>query len=339
LSAVLTLLSLLPFLLLIYLANVSERSQDARPILYLSLAVINGLILAAGVFAIVAAALLTDETLSGAAQTPIAVQQLRAARLDLGGLALVIGALLALAALLPPVRRLAARLLPMQADSPVHVTALSLTATALGLNLFQMLALTPALFALVEDPQQRQQLSSPSYLDVLAFPLLAFTLAALLGVGLGVRRSHAEVLARLGVKPLTLPHLGLALISTAALIGLAIATEQLWRMLDPQGLERVGSLSKALLGNFSGFSGALAIGTAAAIGEETFFRGAYQPRMGIVITSLLFASFHVQYGITPATLLILAMSLILGVLRARTSLSVCVLVHFLYNFTTVLLTS
>jgi hypothetical protein len=110
-------------------------------------------------------------------------------------------------------------------------------------------------------------------------------------------------------------------------------------MLDPQGLERVGSLSKALLGNFSGFSGALAIGTAAAIGEETFFRGAYQPRMGIVITSLLFASFHVQYGITPATLLILAMSLILGVLRARTSLSVCVLVHFLYNFTTVLLAS
>jgi CAAX amino terminal protease family. len=81
------------------------------------------------------------------------------------------------------------------------------------------------------------------------------------------------------------------------------------------------------------------IGTAAAIGEETFFRGAYQPRMGIVITSLLFASFHVQYSITPATLLILAMSLILGVLRARTSLSVCVLVHFLYNFTTVLLTS
>jgi hypothetical protein len=227
----------------------------------------------------------------------------------------------------------------MQADSPVHATALSLTATALGLNLFQMLALTPALFALVEDPQQRQQLSGPSYLDVLAFPLLAFTLAALLGVGLGVRRSQAEALARLGVKPLTLPHLGLALISTAALIGLAIATEQLWRMLDPQGLERVGSLSKALLGNFSGFSGALAIGTAAAIGEETFFRGAYQPRMGIVITSLLFASFHVQYGITPATLLILAMSLILGVLRARTSLSVCVLVHFLYNFTTVLLAS
>lgn len=101
-SAVLTLLSLLPFLLLIYLANVSERSQDARPILYLSLAVINGLVLAAGMFTIVAAAVLTDETLSSAAQTPLAVQQLRAARLDLGGLALMIGALLALAALLPP---------------------------------------------------------------------------------------------------------------------------------------------------------------------------------------------------------------------------------------------
>ncbi len=339
LNAIFTLLLLLPIFLLIYLANLGERSRDARLLHYLSLAVVNGFILLMGAFSVMSAVLLAIGDVSSTVEASPAIQQLRTARLDLGGLALVIGALLALAALLPPVRRLAARLLPMQADSPVHATALSLTATALGLNLFQMLALTPALFALVEDPQQRQQLSGPSYLDVLAFPLLAFTLAALLGVGLGVRRSQAEALARLGVKPLTLPHLGLALISTAALIGLAIATEQLWRMLDPQGLERVGSLSKALLGNFSGFSGALAIGTAAAIGEETFFRGAYQPRMGIVITSLLFASFHVQYGITPATLLILAMSLILGVLRARTSLSVCVLVHFLYNFTTVLLAS
>jgi len=317
---------------------VGERSRKARLFVYLSLGAINSLILVAGLF-IIGAVLLADESTISAPEASSILQQVRAARLDLAGLSLVGSALVALIALLPSARRLAARLLPIQADSPVHATALSLTATALGLNLFQMLALTPALLALVEDPQQRQQLSSPSYLDVLVFPLLAFTLAALLGVGLGTRRTQSEALARLGVKPLTLPHLGLALISTAMLIGLAILTEQLWQLLDPQGLDRVGSLSKALLGNFSGLGGALAIGVAAAIGEESFFRGAYQPRMGLALASLLFASFHVQYGITPATLLILVMSLILGLLRARTSLSVCVLVHFLYNFTTVLLAS
>jgi membrane protease YdiL (CAAX protease family) len=59
--------------------------------------------------------------------------------------------------------------------------------------------------------------------------------------------------------------------------------------------------------------------------------------MGIVLSTLLFASFHVQYGITPATGLVLMIGFVLGALRERTSLTVCILVHFLYNFTSVLL--
>ena len=338
LNAILALLLVLPFLFIIYLANLGECSRNARLLVYLGLVLTNSFILVEGLVITTMAALPTGEGIGSLFGAQPATQAWRAARLELAGPVLMVSGLLALGALLPAARRLVARVLPIQPDSLVHAAAVSLTATAIGLNLFQMLAFTPALFALVEDPQL-QQLVSPSYLDVLVFPLLTFTLAALLGVGLGVRRGQREILERLGVRRLTLPHLGLALAATGILVSLAILTEELWRMIDPQGLERVGSLSKALLGNFSGLSGALAIGVAAAIGEESFFRGAYQPRMGIPLTSLLFASFHVQYGITLATLLILIMSVVLGVLRARTSLSVCILVHFLYNFTTVLVAS
>jgi hypothetical protein len=132
-------------------------------------------------------------------------------------------------------------------------------------------------------------------------------------------------------------QLGLSLAVTAGLLALSFATQVVWRAINPREFEEVGGLSKVLLGNLTGVTGAFAIGAAAAIGEETFFRGAYQPRMGIALSSLVFASFHVQYGITIATLLVLVFGFILGLLRERTSLTVCIIVHFLYNFTSVLL--
>jgi membrane protease YdiL (CAAX protease family) len=53
----------------------------------------------------------------------------------------------------------------------------------------------------------------------------------------------------------------------------------------------------------------------------------------------LFTIIHSQYGLSPASLIILAIALVLGVLRDRTSLTVCILVHFGYNFVSVLLPS
>ena len=121
------------------------------------------------------------------------------------------------------------------------------------------------------------------------------------------------------------------------LLGLSFGTDWVWGKVDPVSRNQVGGVSNALLGNFSGLSGAFAIGITAAIGEESFFRGAYLPRMGILMSALLFASFHVQYFLSLATLLVFIIGLILGVLRVRTTLAVCIMVHFLYNFASVLL--
>ena len=64
--------------------------------------------------------------------------------------------------------------------------------------------------------------------------------------------------------------------------------------------EDVQRLTEVLIGPLLGsIPGILTLGLAAGIGEETLFRGALQPRFGLLITSLLFALLHSQYGITP----------------------------------------
>jgi hypothetical protein len=167
--------------------------------------------------------------------------------------------------------------------------------------------------------------------------LLTFSLAGLLGVGLFTRRSWSDIMGRIG---LTLPkpwHLGLVVGVTAVLFGFSTLVDRAWLALDPGSLEQVGSVSNALLGNFTGLAGAFVIGLTAGIGEEVFFRGAYQPRFGILMTALVFTSFHTQYFLSVATLVVLIIGVVFGVLRQKTSLTVCILVHFLYNFTSVLL--
>jgi hypothetical protein len=62
------------------------------------------------------------------------------------------------------------------------------------------------------------------------------------------------------------------------------------------------------------------------------FRGALQPVFGILGTSIVFAVSHTQYGLTPATLTVFLLSLVLGVIRQRSNTTVAIFVHAGYNF-------
>jgi membrane protease YdiL (CAAX protease family) len=81
---------------------------------------------------------------------------------------------------------------------------------------------------------------------------------------------------------------------------------------------------------------ALLIGLGAGLGEETLFRGAVQPVLGILPTSILFASMHVQYG--PSLLLgyILLLSIGLGLLRQYINTTASFAAHASYNALSVL---
>ena len=328
-NAVLALFIFLPFVVGILLANVAERNDNIRVLQIVYLSILNIGLIGVGLLLILVGMV---QPMARARQPDVAIEA------DWYGVAAVTiaGCVIALLMLLPKVRRAMARVFPINPDSVVHMTALSMTATVVGGNLAQMILtnslLTSSAFSQVQDEALRA-----TFVDILVFPLLTLSIAALISVGLFTRRTWDEVIERLGLTVPRPAHLALAVAVVLALIGLALGADRLWVAVDPAGYERVGGVSSELMKNFTGLPGAFAIGLTAGIGEELFFRGAYQQRFGIVMTSLLFASFHVQYFVSIATLLVFVIGLILGVLRQRTSLTICILVHFLYNFTTLLL--
>ena len=84
--------------------------------------------------------------------------------------------------------------------------------------------------------------------------------------------------------------------------------------------------------------GILTLGLAAALGEETVFRGALQPRFGLIFTTVLFALLHSTYGISLATLIVFGVGLVLGLLRMRYNTTTSMVAHAVYNMTLGLIT-
>ena len=165
---------------------------------------------------------------------------------------------------------------------------------------------------------------------------LPFVVIALLGVGAGIRRGPRETLARLGYGPISPMHIGIVMLFIVGAFALSVAADALFSQLQPDLYRRVGEISETLfdpkgLSLISAVLFALLIGVGAGLGEETLFRGAVQPVLGIPVTSLLFASMHVQYG--PSLLLgyIFVLSIGLGLLRRYVNTTASFLAHAGYN--------
>jgi membrane protease YdiL (CAAX protease family) len=171
---------------------------------------------------------------------------------------------------------------------------------------------------------------------------LPFVIVALCGVGLGIRRNFREALRRLGYGPLTLAQLGLVPLFVAAALALEAGFNFLFAWLQPELYDTVGEISEGLF-NANNLSlpaailFGLLIGVGAAAGEETLFRGAVQPALGITLTSLLFASIHYQYGPSIVLIHIFVLSVGFGLLRKYVNTTASFLAHAGYNFTLVIL--
>jgi membrane protease YdiL (CAAX protease family) len=155
---------------------------------------------------------------------------------------------------------------------------------------------------------------------------------AMVGVGWLTRRDWGAMLERLGItmptqRQVTLGlSLGLAMVPAVML--LEFVSSSLGFGADPD----VEALTEQLLGPlFRSPFGIVTLGVAAALGEETLFRGAALPRFGLVFTSLLFALLHSNYGITVSTLIVFVLGLVLGIVRLRHNTSTAMLIHAVYN--------
>ncbi len=166
---------------------------------------------------------------------------------------------------------------------------------------------------------------------------IAFVLFGVLGVGLGLRRSLGETLERLGLVLPSARQVGIALLAIVVLTLWDALLTLGWQALAPDSFDRIAGISDSLFGGVLGPMGALTIGLSAGIGEELLFRGAIQPRFGLLLATLLFTVGHTQYEFSPALLSVFVIGLVLGLVRRRYNTTTAILIHAGYNALNVLL--
>ena len=213
--------------------------------------------------------------------------------------------------------------IPIDPDSPVHMLALLFAGFLVG-NV-AMIMTQGGVEALVETAV------SPSILEVI-WPQLLFVALAVLGVGWQIRRDWRAILIRLGLKRPTAAHLRLALRWIIILVVLQWSIGTIWALIAPAQAEHLGGINELLYTDFDTVGEWFILALAAGIGEELLFRGALQPVFGLPVTAVLFTIGHVQYGLTPITLLIFVIGLVLGIIRSRTNTTTTIIVHTGYNF-------
>lgn len=313
-------LQFIPFLVLVLLANYAERQQAVKYVVY-------------GLLALIDVACLTGAFLfaiGGILAPYMALDFFAFLGTDMLGLALVlflVGAA-GLAALLPPVRRWIARFTDTNPASPVGVVALSFAAYYIGASVGQVL-FVGGLEGLAALPLETTEAD-------LLLTGLAMVLFGVFGVGWPIRRAWDDTLRRLGLRLPTLRQAAFAIGAVAGFLALDYLVAVAWHALNPEQYDLIGRVSLGLFGEMS-VAKAAAIGLSAGIGEEILFRGAVQPRFGLVITALLFTAGHTQYGLSPATLEIFIIGIVLGIIRNRTNTTTCIAIHALYNFVDILL--
>lgn len=300
---------------LIFIANVAEASDSARfkravNVLYI---VVNLPLFVAGLtLAVLPPATLATTALGEAFGAP------RPA-----GVTLLLIAVWGLLATLPETRRLLARWLPLDPSSSVHTLALILAGYLIGAN---------ALVLSQGGLEGLAETSEASSVGQIVIAEMFYAVVALMGVGLFVRRHGWKLVERLGLAKPTLAQLKGSVRWILALVALQWITGVVLYYTNPEQAELLKELNSLLLGNMDTVWDWFLLAAAAAAGEEILFRGALQPVLGLWATSLLFAMAHIQYGLTPVTILVFGIGLVLGLVRRRTNTSVAIFVHFGYNF-------
>lgn len=274
------------------LANFGERNSTARIVSLIAGAALSGLALLFGL--LVGGGHLLLYQSGGESADKFRTAELLAVPLMLAGV-------LGLVYLLPPVQRAVARFIPVRPGSPVVyltvVLGLLLVAQQAGA---QVQPGTPLTFA-----------------DLLAqdIPLL---ILAFVGVGIFVRRTPREATERLGLFPPRQRRWWLvALLGIIAFLAIAYGIERVADKLSPTSQQQVTNATNVLFSHFNNPLGIVLLGLMPAIVEETLFRGALVPRLGVVVTAILFAALHTQYAITFATLEVFVLGLGLGLLRKQ----------------------
>jgi membrane protease YdiL (CAAX protease family) len=225
-----------------------------------------------------------------------------------------------------PVRDRVARVLPIDPDNPVHAYALVLAVVFFGSQL--------STIAFIDTLAVDQALPPVAIADVIASEV-PFLVLALAGVGLYIRRNYAGVALRLGVTRPTWWQVAIALAAAGAFFAFIQGVDQLSHVFTPQVAGQVAKTTTHMYGGIlSDPLGVAALALLPGVCEEILFRGALQPRIGLLATAALFTSTHTQYGLSFDTLSILVVAIGLGLIRKYTNTTTSGICHVSYNLLT-----
>jgi membrane protease YdiL (CAAX protease family) len=158
-----------------------------------------------------------------------------------------------------------------------------------------------------------------------------FLIMAVAGVGLYIRRNAARAADRLGLIRPAWWQLALALAAAGAFFAFVQEADVLSHQLSPGVAHRVDQTTQHLFGALNNPIGIAALALLPGICEEILFRGALQPRIGLLATALLFTSIHTQYGVSLDTVSIFVVALGLGLIRKYTNTTTSMVCHLSYN--------
>jgi len=224
--------------------------------------------------------------------------------------------------LLKPIRKDVAAVLPIDPENPVHTLALILAVFVFGTQI------TTLAFV---DVLALSQSQPPLTVFDLFLDEAPFLLLGVVGVGIFIRRDLARTAERLGFVLPAWWQVTLALAAAGVFLVVAQQLDVLSHMWTPQVAHRVDTTTQHVFGQLGGPFAIAAIGLLPGICEELLFRGALQPRIGLVPTALLFTSIHTQYAVSLDTVAVLVIALGLGAIRKYTNTTTSCGCHVGYN--------
>jgi uncharacterized protein len=160
---------------------------------------------------------------------------------------------------------------------------------------------------------------------------------AFIWIGFPTRRGLRQALERLGLRGIDRRVVAVSVVFTLALFAVSVVTSLLASLLQPGVIERIEERLLPLTTAFASPVAALALGVLAGTGEEILFRGAIQPRYGLLLTTLLFTVLHVQYELSVVSLGVFGLAILLGLERRWFGTTACILTHALYDALAILL--
>lgn len=227
--------------------------------------------------------------------------------------------------LIRPFRKLVASVTPMDPSSPIDLSGLAMILAVVTFLVVQ---------AMLTGPVETDSATTTALTGNVVWLVLnaaTFVLVAYAAVGYRIYRTGPQATDRLGLRVPDLKTIGLGLAFVVPSFAASTIGSVLTAAFQPDVVSNLEDTMEQMTSGLQNPIGALFIGLSAGIGEEVLFRGAVQPRYGIVIAALFWTALHVQYDLSFVLLGLFGVGVILGLERRYFGTTAAIITHAVYN--------